>query len=693
MNSPPRWISLQLGAAALVTASGCVPDAGRPDLRARAYLQVVEAEDARPAGGPSLRVLLDAARSPDPFLRRIGVRGLGRLERPELVDSILPHLDDPVPDVRAEAANALAQAVHRGDGSTVLIPLLRSLESEGDAGAAAAQGRSLGRLDVDGSRADEVERALVSLSRGGTGDADPRQVLGATLGMESWTRRREGRAGAALRARILELTTFGGAASRGTGVLVRSQALVLAARLGQLGAEEIAQGLDDPADAVRAAATAALSGIDEPERPMLLDRALADKSSRVRIEAIRLLATRPADVSSCAALRDAAHDEDVRAAILAVDALGRPCPDGALAVELLERQATSATARSTRDWHLGAHALVALASVAPEKARTLLTPALHHPNPFARAWAARAAATLGETTALRGLLGDADSNVATQSVLALHRVGGPAEDAGLVELLGRTDDAQVIVTLAPLLAATELRASTATAALTALSRVSEPRWETLRDPRIALLDLVETVGDSTRLVDVEPYLRDYDPAVARRAASVMEAWTGKSFLAAPRPPRRLPLPTAAELRAMERTSVVLRMARGGEIEVALLPLEATTNAFRLYSQARDGLLDGLTLHRVVPNFVVQGGSPRGNEYAGHGAYTRDEVGLRVQTRGTVGLSTRGRDTGDGQIYVNLVHNVRLDHDYTLLGIVVSGMDVVDQILEGDVIEAAELRMR
>lgn len=109
--------------------------------------------------------------------------------------------------------------------------------------------------------------------------------------------------------------------------------------------------------------------------------------------------------------------------------------------------------------------------------------------------------------------------------------------------------------------------------------------------------------------------------------------------------------------------------------------------------AREGTLDGLTFHRVVPNFVIQGGSPRANEYAGHGAYTRDEVGLRPQWRGTVGVSTRGRDTGDGQIYVNLADNVRLDHDYTLLGEVVSGMDVVDAVLEGDVIARVEVRRR
>jgi cyclophilin family peptidyl-prolyl cis-trans isomerase len=136
--------------------------------------------------------------------------------------------------------------------------------------------------------------------------------------------------------------------------------------------------------------------------------------------------------------------------------------------------------------------------------------------------------------------------------------------------------------------------------------------------------------------------------------------------------------------------VVLHMARGGSVELALLPLEAPTNAFRLWNLARSGTLDGLTLHRVVPNFVVQGGSPGANEYRGHGAYTRDEVGLVPQWRGTVGLSTRGRDTGDGQIYVNLVDNVRLNHDYTILARVTGGMEVVDAVREGDVIQRAEV---
>jgi cyclophilin family peptidyl-prolyl cis-trans isomerase len=66
------------------------------------------------------------------------------------------------------------------------------------------------------------------------------------------------------------------------------------------------------------------------------------------------------------------------------------------------------------------------------------------------------------------------------------------------------------------------------------------------------------------------------------------------------------------------------------------------------------------------------------------------VGRAVHWRGTVGISTRGHDTGDGQIFVNLVDNVRLDHTYTIVGSVVEGMEAVDGVLEGAVIERAEV---
>ncbi len=84
--------------------------------------------------------------------------------------------------------------------------------------------------------------------------------------------------------------------------------------------------------------------------------------------------------------------------------------------------------------------------------------------------------------------------------------------------------------------------------------------------------------------------------------------------------------------------------------------------------------------------MIQGGSPGANEYAGDGPYTRDELTARPHLRGTVGITTRGRDTGDAQIFVNLVDNVRLDHNYTIFAEVSAGMDVADAVLEGGTIE-------
>jgi cyclophilin family peptidyl-prolyl cis-trans isomerase len=73
-----------------------------------------------------------------------------------------------------------------------------------------------------------------------------------------------------------------------------------------------------------------------------------------------------------------------------------------------------------------------------------------------------------------------------------------------------------------------------------------------------------------------------------------------------------------------------------------------------------GEYDGLTFHRIVPNFVIQGGSPGADEYDGRSRdFMRDEPGFARNAGGTIGISTRARDTGDAQIYFNLVDNFRL----------------------------------
>jgi cyclophilin family peptidyl-prolyl cis-trans isomerase len=99
--------------------------------------------------------------------------------------------------------------------------------------------------------------------------------------------------------------------------------------------------------------------------------------------------------------------------------------------------------------------------------------------------------------------------------------------------------------------------------------------------------------------------------------------------------------------------------------------------------------DGHTWHRVEPDFVIQGGGPGANEYVGYARYFRDELGTVPHVRGTVGMSTRGHDTGDAQWFVNLRDNLRLGRDYTVFAEVIDGIDVVDGILEGDAIARIE----
>jgi len=406
---------------------------------------------------------------------------------------------------------------------------------------------------------------------------------------------------------------------------------------------------------------------------------------------VRALAAADRDVFTCERLESSAvGDASAAVRLAALDALARPCPDRARQARRLEAIASALPAERSGAWHDAAHALAALAAFDPGRASALLPRFAEHPNPFVRTWSARAATLIPAEATLRGLVRDPDANTRAEALDGLARVAGAAARPELVAALASDDAPQVILAVAARLRDTDSTAAVVDTALAALERLGHTGTQTLRDPRLALVDLVGALGDTAYAPALEPFLRDHDAEVASRAAEVLGAWTGHPYLAAPRSPPRLPLPTAADLRTMERSDVVLRMEGGGEVRIHLLPFTAPTNAFRLFEMARAGTLDGLTFHRVVPNFVIQGGSPLANEYAGHGAYTRDEVGLVVQWRGTVGVSTRGRDTGDGQIYVNLVDNVRLDHDYTTIGVVTSGMDVVDQVLEGALIERAAI---
>ena len=90
--------------------------------------------------------------------------------------------------------------------------------------------------------------------------------------------------------------------------------------------------------------------------------------------------------------------------------------------------------------------------------------------------------------------------------------------------------------------------------------------------------------------------------------------------------------------------MTITLTGGHRIEFELLPAEAPVTVWRFATLAKKGYYNGLTFHRIVPNFVVQGGSPGASEYVGDARFMRDEEGLAEHVRGAVGVSTRGRDT-------------------------------------------------
>jgi cyclophilin family peptidyl-prolyl cis-trans isomerase len=630
-------------------------------------LAVLQAEDRRAPTPRDLAILRSGLHGGDAQTVRVAVRAMGRLERPALIPDLVPSLRHALPEIRADAANALAQAAQgwKGDKApaasaidAVSAPLVARLKVEAEPDVREAICGALGRLPyVTAPQADTAERVLIEMAGRAETVTDR---LGVAQGLEALVRTqrklRQPTDEALALLRRLAMPMKGEAV---TGARVRRLALEALTTAAAVDVETLGAAAHDPDAQVRRlamrAAAAAAPQVPAADLHSLLTAGRVDDSPIARFEALRSLRTRN-DADACAAALVATGDRDTHVSLFALDQLGA-CGSAPDAVAALERMTSDlSSAGVPRNWHRAAHALVALASADPSRGAVALPPFSAAPIWQLRMYAARAAGQLTDREALEKLARDDDDNVREAAVEGLRKLAGHDADAIYIAQLSRNGH-QILREAALALEGTPHQDEAVPALKSAWQRLAAEGHDNSHDARDAIAKALTSVGEAPRKIAPRPPQMDLNADDLRR-------------LAAP------------------RARVTIRGV--GTFELALFTAQAPAAVLRFAHLAEAGYYNGLTFHRVVPNFVIQGGSPGATEYIGDASFMRDEVGLWPHVRGAVGVSTRGRDTGDAQIFVNLVDNPRLDHDYTVFAQVLNGIEIVDQILEGDVIERIEI---
>jgi cyclophilin family peptidyl-prolyl cis-trans isomerase len=203
------------------------------------------------------------------------------------------------------------------------------------------------------------------------------------------------------------------------------------------------------------------------------------------------------------------------------------------------------------------------------------------------------------------------------------------------------------------------------------------------EARISIVGALGTLEDKAARGALERSLSHHNAAVrktAREALAKLEL-KAPTDVSVDRPPPskgNVAEAMAKKLRATIRTD-------RGDIVVELFGADAPLTVASFVHLARSGFYRGLPFHRVVPDFVIQGGDPRGDGYGGADYDLRCEYNARPYVRGAVGMAHAGKDTGSSQFFITHSPQPHLDGRHTLFGQVVQGLDVVDAIQPGDAI--------
>jgi cyclophilin family peptidyl-prolyl cis-trans isomerase len=472
-------------------------------------------------------------------------------------------------------------------------------------------------------------------------------------------------------------------------------------------------------EALRAGA-ALVGGGKAPAAPAWRPRLLAllsDPRAGVRVTAIEAVAAWLPDPDLGAALA-------ARAGALAEPPQGAAGPGGAAGAAGPAAAAGVAAALVAPPVPLAqtierGTALVALARGRDSRAAALVAAAAGSPEPRLRARAAEAASLLGESELLGRLAADPNPLV-REAALAARLLPAPAPTSA-------TSSGRAAGTAAKAGAgAPDATTAAARAAAAALSDPDEGVRTIAADwladhPVVPLANLAGALTAALRDESIESPLGVIKALAARGEAEPRERGAAVELLerTGRQPSYALRREAAAGLTRLGRPAPPLGPAQGLEagaggdelrlyreiVERTRRPrtVEVRTNrgTFRLrldcpraprtclnfLDLAGQHFYDGLLFHRVVPDFVIQAGDPRGDGYGGPGYVLGDEINRLRYRRGILGMALAGPDTGGSQFFITLSPQPHLDGGYTAFGEVVAGAEVLDAIQAGDRIES------
>ena len=306
---------------------------------------------------------------------------------------------------------------------------------------------------------------------------------------------------------------------------------------------------------------------------------------------------------------------------------------------------------------------------------------------------------------LRAMLDYRNSDLKVKTLLAVHSEYAipdvlrafaalrPADPDPVYRDQLKESDVMVRATAAELLGDRPLN-STNIEALKAALKVALQEKES-NDAALAILDALAKYKDRSANDAIMPALDSNDYIVRRKAIEALKANGVGDFS------NRLGnVNTHNTSRDYERAvsrigkKVIAYVATNrGRFTIELLPEAAPLNVDNFVQLAKRRYFNGIVFHRVVPNFVIQGGDPRGDGNGGPGYQIRCEINEVPYDRGAVGMALSGKDTGGSQWFVTHAPQPHLDGGYTVFGHVTAGMEVVDKIVRGDVIRSIEITER